>query len=45
MIAKTNHKVDQFLQRKAPQINADRAMQSAKEEKEQIEPSETAALP
>ena len=27
VIAKTNHKVDQFLQRKTPSSNADRPMQ------------------
>ena len=44
VIAKTNHKVDQFFQRKTPLINADRPMQSPEEERKQSEPSETAAL-
>jgi hypothetical protein len=44
VIAKTNHKVDQLFQRKAPQINADRPMQSPEEEKKHSEPVEAAAL-
>ena len=45
MIAKTNHKVDQFFPKKTPVINVDRPMQEPEEEKKQSEPSETAALP
>jgi hypothetical protein len=45
VIAKTNHKVDQFFQRKAPQINADWPMQSPEEKKKRSEPIETSALP
>jgi hypothetical protein len=45
VIAKTNHKVDQFFQRKTPVINVDRPMQEPEEEKKQSEPSVTVALP
>ena len=44
MIAKTNHKVDQFFQRKAPVISVDRPMQEPEEEKKQSEPTVTVAL-
>ena len=37
MIAKTNHKVDDFFRKKAPQLNADRPMQQPEEEKKQLE--------
>ena len=45
VIAKTNHKVDQFFQRKAPQNNADRPMQNVEEEKNQSFPGENPRLP
>jgi hypothetical protein len=45
VIAKTNHKVDQFFQRKAPQINADRPMQNPEEEKKQSVPSQNPRVP
>jgi hypothetical protein len=45
VIAKTNHKVDQFFQRKTPQINADRSMQNPEEEKKQSVPVENPRLP
>ena len=45
VIAKTNHKVDQFFQRKAPQSNADRHMQNPEEEKNQSVPVENPRLP
>ena len=45
VIAKTNHKVDQFFQKKTPLINADRPMQSPEEEKKESEPTVNAALP
>ena len=45
MIAKTNHKVDQFFKRKTPVINVDRPMQEPEEEKKEIEPNVAAALP
>ena len=37
MIAKTNHKVDDFFRKKAPQVNSDRPMQQPEEEKKQPE--------
>ena len=45
VIAKTNHKVDQFFKRKTPVINVDRPMQEPEEEKKESEPAEAAALP
>ena len=45
VIAKTNHKVDQFFHRKAPQINADRPMQNPEPEKNQSVPVENLRLP
>ena len=45
VIAKTNHKVDQFFPKRAPVVNADRPMQEPEEEKKQSEPAEAAALP
>ena len=44
VIAKTNHKVDQFFQKKTLVTNVDRPMQEPEEEKKQSEPSETVAL-
>ena len=35
MIAKTNHKVDDFFRRKPTQVNVDRPMQQPEEEKKQ----------
>ena len=37
VIAKTNHKVDDFFRKKAPQVNADRPIQQPEEEKKQPE--------
>ena len=45
VIAKTNHKVDQFFRKKTPQVNADRPMQSPEEEKKQSIPNENPRLP
>ena len=45
VIAKTNHKVDQFFPKKTPVINVDRPMQEPEEEKKQSEPVGAAALP
>ena len=44
VIAKTNTKVDQFFQRKAPVVNLDRPMQEPEEEKKRGEPTVTVAL-
>ena len=38
MIAKTNHKVDDFFRRKPTQVNLDRPMKQPKEEKKQEAP-------
>ena len=35
VIAKTNHKVDDFFRKKEPQVNSDRPMQQPEEEKKQ----------
>jgi len=45
VIAKTNHKVDQFFQKKTPVIIVDRPMQEPEEEKKENEPAEASALP
>ena len=45
VIAKTNHKVDQFFQKKTPVIIVDRPMQEPEEEKMENEPAEASALP
>ena len=37
VIAKTNHKVDDFFRKKTPQVNADRPLQQPEEEKKQSE--------
>ena len=39
MIAKTNHKVDDFFRRKPAQVNVDRPMQQPEEEKKQEAPA------
>ena len=44
VIAKTNHKVDQFFQKKTPVIIVDRPMQEPEEEKKENEPAEALAL-
>ena len=45
MIAKTNHKVDQFFQKKTPVIIVDRPMPEPEEEKKENDPAEASALP
>ena len=41
MIAKTNHKVDQFFQKKTPQVDASMPLQPVEEEKlQQSQPAE-----
>ena len=42
MIAKTNHKVDDFFRRKPAQVNVDRPMQQPEKEKKQEAPREEA---
>ena len=42
VIAKTNHKVEDFFSRKPTQVNADRPMQQPEEEKKQEAPREEA---
>ena len=37
VIAKTNHKVDDFFRKKTPQVNAERPMQQPEEDKKQPE--------
>jgi hypothetical protein len=40
VIAKTNHKVDDFFRKKTPQVNADRPMQQPEEKKQPEQPAE-----
>ena len=42
VIAKTNHKVDDFFRRKPTQVDVDRPMQQPEEEKKQEAPREEA---
>ena len=45
VIARTNHRVDQFFQKKTPQVDASMPLQPVEEQKQQSQPTEVQPPP